>query len=79
MSKIVQYGAYTIKSVPVKQTRTENWKLEITISWEDDRAENRRDFSSADPPYHSEEEADLHGIALGQLITDGKIPRLPVN
>ena|SRR6266705_803711 len=56
MSKIVQCGAYTITSVPVKQTLTDNWKLEITISWEDDRAKNRRAFSSADPPYHSEED-----------------------
>lgn len=76
MSKVVQHGAYTIKSAPFHQSTTNTWKLAIVISWESDGATNLRPFSPDDPAYPTEEEADLHGIAFGELISDRKIPGL---
>jgi len=78
MSKIFQYGLYTIRSFP-RQTHSDTWALDITISWVHDEIETMRSFSSAVPPYYTEEEADLHGIAFGQLISDGKIQGVSLN
>jgi hypothetical protein len=79
VSKIAKHGVYTILSTPVHQPDTNTWTLEIHISWEHDGGLPSRPFSSADPSYQTEEEADLYGIAFGQLICDKKIPGLPVS
>jgi hypothetical protein len=76
MSKTVQHGVYTIKSAPFPQPTTNTWTLAIVISWESDGIMNLRPFSPDGPTYSTEEEADLHGIAFGELISDRKIPGL---
>jgi hypothetical protein len=67
---------YTIKSAPFHQPTANTWKLAIVISWESDGTMNLRPFSPDGPTYATEEEADLHGIVFGELISDRKIPGL---
>jgi hypothetical protein len=49
------------------------WTLSIAIYWENEGKMTVRSFS-AENPYQTEVEADLHGIAYGQRIIDGKVP-----
>jgi hypothetical protein len=72
MGKTVEYQGYTIQSTPHHQADGENWQLRIFISVEDHRGVKTREFS-ADVVYATELEADVHGIAFGQRLIDGKV------
>jgi hypothetical protein len=78
MSKIVTYKAYTIKSCPLQQLTTGQWKPHISISWDRDGIVILRPFS-AENTYPTEEQADIHGSTYGQRIIDGKVPGLSVD
>jgi hypothetical protein len=54
------------------------WTLAIVISWERDEGVTSRPFT-AENTYPTEVDADLHGIAYGQRIIDGKIPGCSVD
>ena len=53
------------------------WELHVTIFWGAEGIMNMRSFT-ASGLYDTEDEADLHGIAFGQRIIDGKMPGLTV-
>jgi hypothetical protein len=77
MGKIAEYQGYTIESVPQHATQGEKWGLRIYISVQHSRGIQTREFT-ADGLYATEEEADLHGIAFGQRVIDGKVDGLAV-
>jgi len=72
MEKTVEYEGYTIQSAPQHLADGETWRLRIFISFEDHRGVKAREFS-ADVVYATEQEADIHGIAFGQRLIDGKV------
>ena len=72
MEKTVEYQGYTIESAPHHLVDGEKWGLRIFISLDDHRGVRTREFS-ADVVYASEQEADIHGIAFGQRLIDGKV------
>jgi len=72
MGKAVEYQGYTIQSAPQFQAVWEKWQLHIVISLDDHRGVRTREFS-ADVLYATEQEADVHGIAFGQRLIDGKV------
>ena len=72
MEKTVEYEGYTIQSAPQHLADGEAWRLRIFISFEDHRGVKAREFS-ADVVYATEQEADIHGIAFGQRLIDGKV------
>jgi len=71
----VVYLGHTIKSAPLQQFKTDRWKVEISIFWTRDGVTTMRSFS-ADGAYSTEAEADLHGIAFGERIIEGKVSGL---
>ena len=72
MGKTMKYQGYTIQSAPQYITDWEQWQLHIVISVDDHRGIRAREFSSA-VLYKTEQEADIHGIAFGQRLIDGKV------
>jgi len=72
LAKTVEYQGYTIQSAPQHLADGETWRLRIFISFEDHRGVKAREFS-ADVVYATEQEADIHGIAFGQRLIDGKV------
>ena len=72
MDKIVEYQGYKVESAPQHLVGGEKWQLRIFISVEDHRGVRTREFS-ADVVYATEQEADIHGIAFGQRLIDGKV------
>lgn len=72
MEKIVEYQGYTIQSAPHHPVDGEQWRLRIYISVEDHRGVRTREFS-VNVVYATEQEADIHGIAYGQRLIDGKV------
>lgn len=72
MSKTVEYRGCTIQSVPCRIGDSQKWELHIVISVNDIRDVRTREFSS-DAVYATEQEAEIHGIAFGQRIIDGKV------
>jgi hypothetical protein len=72
MGKNLEYQGYTIQSSPHHMAHGEQWQLRIVISLENHRGVKTREFS-ADVLYATEQEADIHGIAFGQRLIDGKI------
>ena len=72
MGKTVEYQGYTIQSTPQCLADGEKWQLRIFISLGDHRGVKTREFS-ADVVYATELEADVHGIAFGQRLIDGKV------
>lgn len=72
MGKTVEYQGYTIQSTPQCLADGEKWQLHIFISVDDHRGVKTREFS-ADVVYATEMEADIHGIAFGQRLIDGKV------
>jgi PilZ domain len=72
MGKTVDYQAYTIQSSPHRLVHSEKWQLRIFISLDNHRGVKTREFS-ADVLYATEQEADIHGIAFGQRLIDGKV------
>ena len=73
MAKRIRYKHYSIKSVPLRVLTSGKWELYITIFWDTEGIMNMRSFT-APGLYDTEDEADLHGIAYGQLVIDGKVP-----
>jgi len=71
----MDYKGYRIESCPSQHSATDTWRARIFISWEPHDANSTRSFSPNET-YQTREEADLHGLALGELIVDGKIPGL---
>lgn len=71
MSKIVEYHGYTIQSAPRCGADRERWGLHLIISVNDLRHVHSREFST-ETGYATEQEAEIHGIAFGQRIIDGK-------
>ena len=71
MTKTVEYQGYKIESVP-HRLDGEKWRLHIYISVEDSRGVLTRQFD-VDSIYATEQEADIHGIAYGQRLIDGKV------
>ncbi len=76
MARTITHQGYTIKSIP-HETDGKKWRLHIRISRNDHRGVRTSEF-----PQHvlcaSEQEADIHGIAFGQRIIDGKVKGLSV-
>jgi hypothetical protein len=72
MGKTVEYQGYTIESAPHPLGDGEKWRLHILISVDDSRGVRTREFS-AEVVYATEQEADIHGIAFGQRLIDGKV------
>ncbi|MEO7862378.1 MAG: DUF6566 family protein [Nitrospirales bacterium] len=71
MPKVVAYQGYTIESAPHLLER-EKWRLHISISLEETFGVLVRHFD-VENLYATEQEADIHGIAYGQRIIDGKV------
>jgi len=71
MNKTVDYQGYKIESVP-HRLDDEKWRLHIYISVEDSRGVLTRQFAG-DSIYATEQEADIHSIAYGQRLIDGKV------
>ena len=72
MGKTVEYQGFTIQSAPHHLADEEKWQLRTFISVDDHRGVKAREFS-ADVLYATEQEADIHGIAFGQRLIDGKV------
>jgi len=72
MEKSVKYQGYKIQSAPHHPTEGEPWRLRIFISLDDHRVARAREFST-DGMYATEQETDIHGIAFGQRLIDGKV------
>jgi hypothetical protein len=77
VSSHARYKGYTIQSTPLQHPAWQ-WTIEITIEWENEGTVTARPFSDENK-FRTEAEADLHGIAFGQLIIDGQIPWFSVN
>lgn len=75
MSETVTYHGYTILSAPVRDAESNQWKLRISISWDNAGRMTSRTFWMP-IAYSTELEADTNGIAYGQRIIDGKVPGL---
>jgi len=73
--KALGYKGYTIRSYPRRLTNCEEWTIKISISWQTAGLTTVKEYS-ADSPFTSEREADIHGITFGQRIVDNKIPGL---
>jgi len=72
MAKTVEYEGYTIQSAPHQPVDSERWQLRIFISVDDTHGVRTREFSS-EFLYATEQETDIHGIAFGQRLIDGKV------
>ena len=72
MEETVEYQGYTIQSAPHHLADGKKWQLRIFISADDHRGVKTREFL-ADVLYATEQEADIHGIAFGQRLIDGKV------
>lgn len=73
MSKTITYKAYTIDSFPVQELDTEQWRVDLTISWGSESDRTTRPFSM-EQTYPTQEEAEIHGVTYGQRIIDGQVP-----
>ena len=72
MSNTVLYEGYAIQSSPTYLAESEQWQLCIVISFKQHGAMKPREFS-AEVLHMTEQEADIHGIAFGQHLIDGKV------
>ena len=77
VARQAQYKGYVIKSTPEPIAASGKWKLRIAICWKANEILNMQPFLGP-TVYHTEEEADIHGIAYGQRIIDEKVPGLKV-
>lgn len=77
MGKTLGYRGYTIQSEPQYQTSWDAWELRILICVDHPHGVGAGTFS-AEVVYASEHDADIHGIAFGQRIIDGKVDGLSV-
>ena len=72
MEKTVEYQGYTIQSRPHYETHWQKWRVHIVISCEGHQSVQTREFSSR-VLYATEQKADLHGIAFGMRLVEGKV------
>ena len=72
MSNTVLYEGYAIQSSPTYLAESEQWQFCIVISYKQHGAMKPREFS-AEVLHMTEQEADIHGIAFGQHLIDGKV------
>lgn len=72
MGKTVDYKGYSIESVPSHEETWDKWRVHVLISVQQPSGIQTREFS-ADALYATEAETDIHGIAFGQRIIDGKV------
>ena len=72
MGKTLEYQGYTIQSSSHHQEDGEKWQLRIFVSVDNLRGVKTREFAF-DVLYATEQKADIHGIAFGQRLIDGKI------
>ena len=72
MDKTEDYQGFTIQSVPQYVKEWEKWRLRIFISVGDHPGIPSREFYS-EVLYKTEQEAEIHGIAFGQRLIDGKV------
>lgn len=72
MGNTVLYEGYAIQSSPRYRAESEKWQLCIVISFKQHGTMKPREFSS-EVLYMTEQEADIHGIAFGQHLIDGKV------
>jgi hypothetical protein len=72
MGKKAEYQGYTIESAPHRETDWDKWQLHILISVQSPHGIQTREFT-ADVLYATEEEADIHGMAFGQRVIEGKV------
>ncbi len=77
MSTTVLYEGYALHSTPHYCSEWQKWQLCIVISIRPHGGVKPRQFSS-EVLYATEQEADSHGIDLGQRIIDGKVEGLSV-
>ena len=75
MAKSVEYRDYTISSIPVHPAGSQEWKPGIVISTEREGVVTTQSYTD-DTRFLSEEDADHHGITMGQQIIDGKAPEV---
>ena len=73
--KALRYQGYTIRSYPRRLGKGGEWTIKISISWQIGGFTSVKEYS-ADSPFASEGEADIHGITFGQRIIDNKIAGL---
>lgn len=73
MAKSVDYRGYTISSIPVQAVGSQDWKSSILISTEREGAVSSQSYTN-DTLFARQEDAEIHGITLGQQIIDGKAP-----
>ena len=76
MARTITHEGYTIQSTP-HETDGDKWRLRIRISQKDHRGVRTSEFL-AQVLCASEQEADVHGIAFGQRIIDGKVKGMSV-
>lgn len=72
MGKQTEYNGYTIDSNPLYEPTGNKWQLRIYISVHHAQGVRTRELAS-DSWYVTESEADIHGIAFGQRVIDGKV------
>ncbi len=72
MARSVVYQGYTIRSTPRHEAEWNKWAINIVISVDHPTGVKSRQFSG-DVLYATEQEADIHGLAFGQRLIDGKI------
>jgi len=70
--KTITYGSYTIKSIPLQQLKTHDWKVNVSISWVQDGVIAMWRVTNGGV-YPTEAGADVHGIIYGQQIIDKEI------
>jgi len=70
--RTVVYQGYTIKSFPHQRLQSGQWTVHLQIFWNDHGVTTMKVFT-ADTPYATEDEADIHGIGYGQRIIDGRM------
>jgi hypothetical protein len=71
MSTTVHYQGYSIQSTPKYHPDWQKWQIRIFIAMESAAGVRTRKFES-DVLYATEQEANVHGIAYGQRVIDGK-------
>jgi hypothetical protein len=73
--KALRYQGTIIRSYPRRLAKRGEWTIKISISWQTGGLTKVKEYS-ADSPFTSERQADIHRITFGQRIVDNKIPGL---
>jgi len=77
MTEAVSYKGYTVQPAPRQLVETDQWELNVFISWTTGDDEDSRHFVKTGR-YATEEEATAHCLNFGHQIIDGKISGLSV-